>query len=282
MKQITTVLAILTCLYSANVSAQRYTVGVKGGISIPNLSAGGTNSPLSEGYKSRIGSDFGIYVERHFTKEFSVSVGLEYSEQGGKKNGFQALPSNSITAQLPPALENLAQAFPPYIHSDYDNTAKLNYLLIPMLARFGWKLGSNSPFKFNLGVGPFAGFLVKAKQETSATGSLYFDKAGTIKAHDALLGALIQQGFSQDQAQAILSQLPLNSLPSANTNIKPDTHTFNFGLMGFIGLSYTFGPNTLFVEGGGNYGLLKIQQNAANGENRIGAGVITLGYAFSF
>lgn len=282
MKRLIYVFIIAGFLLHGTTSAQSYTVGIKGGISIPNLSAGGSDTPLSEGYKSRIGSDFGIFIDKHFTQIFSISLGIEYSEQGGKKNGFQALPSNNITTHLPASLLGLAQTFPTYIYSSYNNTAKLNYLLIPVLAKFGWKLGGNSPFKFNLAVGPFAGFLVKARQETSASGSLYFDEKGTIKAYDILFSTLTQQGVPSNQADAILSQLPLNGLPSASTNIKPDTHTFNTGIMGTIGFSYILGHNTLFIEGGGNYGFLKIQKDASNGENRIGAGVVMLGYGYTF
>lgn len=286
-------LTVFALIFFTGVSySQEYTFGVKGGISIPNLSAGGTNTPLSEGYKSRIGTDFGIYLEKHFTKMFSLSVGLEYSEQGGKKTGLQALPSDPILTPINQAVGGaLAQAQianvtlpnPGYLYADYSNTAKLNYLLVPVLARLKWKLGVNSPFKFYVAAGPFAGFLVKAQQETGSGSTIYYD-SNEQSLYNAYLQNLTSQQVPAPVAQGILSQIPFGQLAisAQKTNIKPDTHTFNFGFMGFIGFSYSYGSHSIFIEGGGNYGFLNIQKDASNGKNRIGAGVVTAGYAFSF
>jgi hypothetical protein len=38
----------------------------------------------------------------------------------------------------------------------------------------------------------------------------------------------------------------------------------------------------VFIEGGGNYGFLTIQKDSANGKNNTGAGVVNLGYAYTF
>lgn len=282
MKRIQVLLLLAILLLTYNVQAQKYSIGIKGGLAIPNLKAGGSNSPLSEGYSSRLGGTAGFYVERHFSPTFSLSAGLEYCSEGGKKDGFQALPSDEITKHFPTDLQPLAAQFPTYLYADYQNKAKLNYAMLPVLARFGWNFTKTSPLRFYMAVGPFAGLLIKATQETTKTGPLYFDQAGQQKAYDVLLGALMQQGISQEQAAGILNALPLNSLPSAKTDIDADTHNFNVGILGFIGFSYKFGSSSIFLEGGGNFGFLKIQKNAVDGQNRIGAGVVTLGYSYSF
>jgi hypothetical protein len=53
----------LTLLFF-NVDAQDVALGIRGGISIPNLSAGSNNqNPLNTGYSSRLGPDFGVFAE---------------------------------------------------------------------------------------------------------------------------------------------------------------------------------------------------------------------------
>src|SRR5690348_7964175 len=65
--------------------------GIKGGISIPNLTANGSEqNPINTGYSSRLGPDFAVFFEKGITKTFSFMPSLEFSSQGGKKDGFQA------------------------------------------------------------------------------------------------------------------------------------------------------------------------------------------------
>ena len=55
-------------LFSNICSGQNFTLGARAGISIPNLSAKGSeNNPLNTGYKSRLGPDAGIFGEYHFS-----------------------------------------------------------------------------------------------------------------------------------------------------------------------------------------------------------------------
>lgn len=228
------------------------TLGARGGISIPNLSAGGSEkNPLNTGYSSRLGPDFAIFAEYRISGLFSIEPMLEYSSQGGKKDGFQALPMTpEIAAMYPPG-----QA-PAYLYADYKSEAKMNYLLLPILAKFGWDLGAGSAFRLYADAGPFAGLLLSAKQVTSGNSLFYADP-----------------GKQQ--------QLPIPSQSLNNTqDIKSQLHTFNFGISGNIGLAWHFARNELFVEGGGNYGFLNIQKGSANGKNNIGAATAALGYGY--
>lgn len=228
------------------IYGQSFTLGFRSGVSIPNLSASGSQTnPLNSGYSSRIGPDEAIFGEYHLSSRFSLEALLEYSSQGGKKNGMQAFPNpNGDT--------------PPYLYANFKSEAKLNYLLVPILAKYNWKLGSNSPLRFYVDAGPFAGFLLSAHQVTSGSSNIYVDMAG---------------------------QQPITPSPQsfdATNNIKNQLNTFNFGVSGNVGFAYHFGENNIFIEGGGNYGFLNIQKGTANGKNQTGAGTVAIGYGYTF
>lgn len=238
-------LTILTSLLilGAQTFAQKITIGAKGGFSIPNLTGGSTDNPLNTGYSSRLANDGGVYGEYHVNKKFAVSVGLEYSSQGGLKNGLQAFP-NPMT-------------IPTYLYANFKNEAKLNYLLVPFLAKYSWRINKKSPVRLYAALGPFAGLLLNAKQITNGTSATFLNSDGT------------------DQ---IFPPQPFN----ASTSIKNQLYTFNAGIEGFAGISYSFDKShTLFIEGGGNYGFLSIQKGSANGKNYTGAGVLNFGYAYT-
>ena len=78
--------------------------------------------------------------------------------------------------------------------------------------------------------------------------------------------------------QITSTQQPFN----ATTNIKNDLNSFNVGIEGFVGISYRVNKTSaVFIEGGGNYGFMPIQKGTANGKNNTGAGVVTVGYAYT-
>jgi len=144
------------------------------------------------------------------------------------------------------------------LYANYKSEAKMNYLLIPVLAKFGRNLTSNSPIRIYIDAGPFAGFLLSAHQVTSGSSLIYADEKG-------------QQPFPA----------PAQSF-DANNDIKNQLNTFNFGVSGNIGIAYNFTRSNIFLEGGGNYGFLNIQKGTANGKNNTGAGTVDIGYAYTF
>jgi hypothetical protein len=254
-----TVLAFsLLFLCVMTVNAQ-WEIGARGGISIPNLSAGGSqNNPLNTGYNSRLGPDFGISGEYHFTTLFSLEARAEYSSQGGKKTGMQAFPTPAPVAGY---LQSQGMTPPTYLYADFKSEAKLNYLLIPILAKFGWDLGAGSTWRLYAGAGPYVGFLLSAKQVLSGKSTVYLDPSAT---QPLPIGA---QSF--DSTQDLKSQL----------------HSTNVGVDGVVGFSFAPGAekkNKIFIEGGGNYGFINIQKGAANGKNNTGAGVVTIGFSHLF
>lgn len=254
MKSISSFIVLLIAMLAGNVSeAQNFTLGVRTGLSIPNLTANAKESnPLNKGYKSRLGPDEAIFGDYHFSKLFSLEAMIQYSAQGGKKNGVQAFPTPPEMAGMFPS------GAPQYLYGDYKSEAKLNYLLIPVLAKFGWPLGKSSPIRVYVDAGPFAGFLINAHHITNGNSDIYLDEGGNQKISPA------PQSFD------------------ANENIKDQLNTFNFGVSGNVGLAYHFNKSHLFVEGGGNYGFLNIQQGSANGKNHTGAGTVGIGYGYTF
>jgi hypothetical protein len=244
----------LVILFPNITNAQNVTLGARAGMSIPNLSAKASgNNPLNTGYNSRLGPDAGIFGEYHLSSLFSLEAMLEFSSQGGKKNGMQAFPTPPEMAAMFP--EGTA---PQYLYANYKSEAKMVYLLVPILAKFGWNLSGSSPLRIYIDAGPFAGFLLSAHQVTSGSSMVYADKQGT---------------------QALSPQaVPFN----ADSDIKDQLNTFNFGISGNVGISYRFNRGNIFIEGGGNYGFLNIQKGTENGKNNTGAGTVDIGYAYTF
>ena len=251
MKKLTYTLFI-GVLLCANSFAQDLSLGFRTGISIPNLTAGGNQNPLNTGYSSRQGPEAAIFVELRISGHFSLQPMLEYSSQGGKKNGLQAITTpDEVKAMYPEG-----QA-PQYLYADYNSEAKLNYLLLPVLAKAGWDLGK-SPFRIYVATGPFIGVLVSAHQVTSGQSLFYNDASG----QQPLPGG--SQSFD------------------ANTNVRNSLHRVNAGIEGNFGISYKLGRGNLFVEGGANYGLFNIQKNVADGKYESGAAMAAFGYRYDF
>jgi len=256
-------LSFLTMLCAAGLACgQSVDIGIKGGISIPNLSASGSETnPLNEGYSSRVGPGFSLFADVKFSKLFSIQPAIEYSAQGGKKEGFQAFP---FPEELIPLMQQMGQTPPTYLYADFNSTAKINYLMIPVLAKFGWDLGVESPFRIYAGAGPFVGFLLNAKQIREGNSALYLDPDGQAPVPNP-----------EDPGS------PFTQSFDGETSIKDQLNKVNFGVEGSIGLSYRLNRSTLFVEGGGNYGFLNIQKGTANGKNNTGAATVMVGYAYS-
>jgi Outer membrane protein beta-barrel domain len=247
------ILGLLLLCFGAD--AQDVAIGIRGGISIPNLSAGGSEqNPLNTGYSSRQGPDVGLYAEFKFSDLFSLQPMIQYSSQGGKKNGMQAFPTPDAIKQQ---YQQEGQTAPTYLYAKFNSDAKLNYLMIPVLAKFGWNF-HKSPLRIYVDAGPFVGFLLSAKQVTSGTSNFYADAAGTQQVTPS------PQNLDNTQ------------------DIKVQLNKTNFGIEGNLGLQYKLKQSYVFIEGGGNYGFLNIQKGTANGKNNTGAATIDVGYALWF
>jgi hypothetical protein len=67
---------------------------------------------------------------------------------------------------------------PQYLYANYKSEARLNYLMVPVLAKFGWNF-NKSPLRIYVDAGPFIGFLVSAKQVISGQSQFFSDPSGT-------------------------------------------------------------------------------------------------------
>lgn len=234
-------------------------IGFKGGVSTPNLVGGGDNE-VTRDYKSRTAYNFGGYVEYRVSPRFSVQTEINFAPQGGKRDGIQ--PVTRPIPGLPP---------PPgqYYYGNFSNTAKLNYLEVPVLFKYTQK--RDGPRVYVNG-GPYAGFLLKATQETRGTSPLFIDRNGTpfIPPMPPTVTAGSPEGISIP---------PINW--DADTEVTDSLNRFNIGLTGGGGVQFPVGKNYFFVDARAAYGLRTLQKNTAtDGKSRTGYLLFSFGYAF--
>lgn len=239
----------LICIFHI-ANAQRY-IGIKGGISIPNLKSSASDNPVSSGWSSREGPYFGIVGSMRITRGIGLQAELNYSSQGGKKDGAQAIPTSQFINPVP-------MGVPKYLYANYKSEAKLNYLELPVMLKFSFPFAKI--FSFFIQGGPYGGYLLSAKNINKGSSRVYFDKELTMPAPDPF---------------------PQYPLPFDTTvDIKDQLNKFNFGIQGGIGFSMKLPGGMLLLTGGGNYGLSIIQKNEADGKDHTGAATVTLGYLF--
>lgn len=241
-------LAVLACLGLVvllgfgSVFGDEISIGLQGGLSIPNI-RGSASDKFSQGFTSREGPFFGIFTDIGLSRQFSLIVALNYTSQGGKKNGMQLI--TNVPAGLPTDMD---------LYADFDNETILDYIELPVLVRliFGEKL------RFFVNAGPYAGYLVRAKAETSGSSLIFLDQAGTMP--------IVPSAVSFD----------------ADTDVMDSLKRWNFGLFGGGGVLYPVGPGNLILEAHFQLGLSDIQKDVTtSGKSQTGAVVVSLGYEYS-
>ena len=235
----------------SNLFSQPLLLGIRGGISIPNLEGGGT--PQSEGYSSRLAPTFGAFISKEFSPHFALQGEISYSGQGGKRDGMQIIFEESLTGLPVPQGTNL--------YADFENETIINYLEIPVLACYSF-IRNKSGFDVYIDAGPYLGILLNAKVVTNGTSTIYLDKAGTMP--------LEIGGFP----------LPAQDFDN-EADIADKLNTINAGVTGGVGMNYNFGKHQLILDVRGIYGFIPIQEDEENGSNKTGALYITLGYGFN-
>jgi len=291
MKKIMLSLSLVIGLGVMQISAQTFDVGIKGGLNIPNLRPGGKDTPLSDDYSSLFSMGGGAFVEMHLTKTFSLQAGLDYSRQGGKKNGVQALPAAPIyagaTAQNAgfAALTNFMPA--DYLYANFKSEPSFNYLMLPVQAKVGWNFSKTSPFRVYVSAGIFGSYLLNAERVSKGSSQFYADdKKTSLKDYATANFGAAMDAMPPMQSAMILGGIEafgssINDL-NGTENVTNDIYRFNFGIIGSVGISCKVAPrHSIFIEGGGNYGLINIQKDDANGQNRIGAASVMIGYSYS-
>ena len=315
------IFALFSMTYA--VAQSNVTIGVRGGLTIPGLT-GGSGDPVSSNYSTAERLGAGIFVEFKINELFSIQPMLEYSQEGAKRNGMQALVATSSNPELAGAFSQVGEQMsaqmnqtfqqmfgpaapsvsvsvpaPDYLYANAKRDAKMDYLMLPILAKFGWNFSKDSPWRVYVSAGPYIGLLLNAKNVVSINGSVYADKAKTpliptSVITDAIPSAILQMipesmlptlTSGVDQASQSLSAEMANNI-SGTQDIKDQLHTFNWGLEGNIGVQYQFNRNRVFLEVGGNYGLMNIQLSTGNdlylnGKNHIGAATVMIGYGYT-
>jgi hypothetical protein len=234
-------------LFISSAAAQaQIDLGVKGGLSLADLNSGFSNSnAVNSGYKWNAGPGGVLYGEYHLTDAWSFMLGVGYAYQGGKRTGMQAynVPSGVNTSGN-------------YVYASMDSRTTLSYLTIPLLAKYSYGFGKG--FAVYIDAGPYVSFLMAARQKNTGNGMLYADVRGT---------------------QPLTGEA--NPLLGNNVDVKGQYETFNFGAEADLGVKYHITDrHSVFVEVGGNYGFLNIEQNSAGGDMRTSALTANVGYAF--
>jgi hypothetical protein len=235
------------CYLSEDGHTQNFQWGVKGGLSLPNLTSTG-GSDVSKGYKTISGPDFALVADYNLSEKFSLETSLEWSTQGGQKSGLQTIPASP----------ELAQYFPPgsnalYLYANFTSTVRLQYIMLPVLTKYNINLGDRGKWKLYIDGGIFGGLLVTAKASAVGSSKVYFDKNEIQE-----VGNVTVQFDSTG-------------------DIKNQLHKGNFGVVGNLGLLYQMKTISIFTEGGGNYGFINLQKNSLNGINHTGALVFSIG-----
>jgi hypothetical protein len=281
---------LILCFFvpAKGIDAQDVNLGIRGGLSIPNIIST-SNNTLSDGYSSRLAGVGGIFTELGINDMFSVRIGIEYIGQGGKRNGVQAMSSNqlitdiatrmgaNITEETIAMLGSMAAHIPPTFYADVKNTVKFDYLMIPVSLQVGRKIG-NTPARIYVNAGPFVSFLMSGEQVSKGSSKLYSDadKSSTLwETVPAEMQSLIAVG-APDLAYILESGSEFGT-----SVITGEIRPVNFGVQANVGLSYQYCQrSSFFIEVGGNYGLIRIQKNKSNGANHIGSASVVFGYSF--
>lgn len=237
-------------LISSCCFAQSNQVGLKIGASVPDIKG---NTEQSKDYTSRLGPFFGISFTKKISSFINLQTEINYSPQGGKRNGLQP-----IEGSFPGVPEGTL------LYANFKNETKLNYLEVPVLLQlYGEKPKNNYALFYFVNFGPYAAARLSAKTVTSGSSSIYLNKEGT----------------------TVLTTTEGNPYPPQvfknTTNIKDEIKRISAGITGSIGTGYNLDGNKFFVEARFTRGLINIQTSPfENGKNKTGSLIFAAGYMF--
>lgn len=127
-------LALFFLLSPSTVSSQESRFGLKGGLNYSSIVG-----DLTDGIKYRLSGHGGLFLEIKFSEKFTLQPELVYSSQGFLfSSNLFAIDGNN------PATDG----------NRFQTSVQLNYLTLPLLAKFG--LGE----RYSVEVGPQFGFLI--------------------------------------------------------------------------------------------------------------------------
>jgi len=249
------------CLLPSLSRAQHdISIGLKGGLSIPNLSAGETKNDWNKDYISRIGPNFGAFVEIGLGRKFSLVPELMFSGQGGRRNTVQPM---TIPEEYVAVFQTVFNTSNDYVFANLENVSRINYLQLPLHIKFAQPIALKQKLAVFIQAGPYIGYMVSAKQIVTSENLRVYSSADP-----------------QSEIEPQYVHTFFGSSVDTIIEAKKDLYAWNYGVSGAIGFSYQLKKGKLSLEGGGNYGFRYIQKGDDHGKNRIGAGVVMLGYSY--
>ena len=243
-------------------------IGAKIGYSLGKLSST-TDNIYTQDYKSTKGIDWGLIIEFPISEQFSVQPEINFTMRGGKRSGLQPLTNNELSDQLNQFLPLIGKPLITNenpLYADFDNESDLNYLEIPVLAKYGW----GSDIRFYLEAGPYLGFLLSSTQHTNGTSQFYFDSQG----QDPVI---IPNPVAEIPP---FVQLPPQSI-DAKTDTKDSLKSTNIGGIIGIGVIKKIGNRSeLYLDSRASYSFNHIQKNVTYGKSNIGGVIFSVGYTY--
>ena len=251
MRKLLLVIAVYFTLAS-NVTAQKWLVGAKAGINLPELRSPDDPGQLNKGYKSILGPHVGVTLERKFTKLFSIQTELNYSAGGAIRSGNQRFSSKPFK----PFFAGSSNPMPPYLYAEFDNTVKLRYFDLPVMAKFSFPLGLKT--RLSVMGGGFISYITYAH--------------------------IIIKGESKIWADAEHTQELVNTTSGyIDEDIIDYTNRLNYGISGGLSISRSFLGWELSLTGSGLYGFVNLQKDTErHGKSKTGAAIVALGVARKF
>lgn len=233
------------------VQAQKY-IGVRGGLSIPNLYAA-TDDEISKDYKSLLAGNTGFLYEAPFIEgndHWYMMVELDFSRISAVRKGSQPIIGESAL----PLYNGLAAAGVyrgGYLYGDFENKAIFDFISIPVMMKHYW----GTDVRFYLAGGLSTNILMTAENFTKGQGPVTY------------------MAYPMPQ----LGNIPFDG----KRDIKKDVHPVNFSAILAAGITFPTGKNYFFVDGRFDFGLLPMQTDKVNGRSHPGAGIVSLGYAIA-
>ncbi len=162
MKKINQLLLLITLLYSALAFSQvsKYEIGIEGGVSSVSLRGNGF---VADKNVADVSFATGFSLLYHFNDRFSLKTNIFYERKGNTINYFyHELPFDKMDV---------------YIKEELEAQYRLDYLTLPVLARYSFGKQNN----FFVNAGGYIGYLLKSmvisskfskggRQETDNTG----------------------------------------------------------------------------------------------------------------
>jgi hypothetical protein len=253
---------LMVGILSVSGQSLRYYAGGKAGFGIPSLAPGSKSTPLREGFGLRLSYYGGLVLEVQSDKWLGFRTEINYSSQGGERNGMQAMLLSNQLKEFWDILTKAGVKHDNYMYVNLKSEEIFNYIEIPLMAKCTF--GAGSRFNFYLNSGPLIGILLHTRSITKGVSSIYLDKEGITPVDKYL----------QLQGKSVLGLQTFNN----DSDVTGSTNNLNFGWQGSLGFEVILRSGKIFVDFGGNYGFVPVQKDQANGFNTTDNGIITIGY----